>query len=511
MDREYSSEIKVLNDLPIHSLEEDKFGRKQLVEMVVKSIENYLHNQDNEECLVYGIYGKWGEGKTSFLNMVDSMLPKNKNLSRVYFNPWHSGSEASMFREFALNFSGDFNDKERESFFRYMSITASSLAAFIPSVGNATDKLLAIFRKLIRKEDISSSALKQELLDKIFKHPEKKYIVFMDDVDRLDREELHTVFRLVRQIADFPNTIYILAMDPDIVAKSIGVFYGEGGKEDGKNFLDKIIQVPIVLPAIQSYLLKNELHERIKSLVIDSLSSTEIKDLIETISPLFQSRRALLRYYNQLSFVIPSLFDEVNLSDLCMLEAIKNVNVKAYEELYHHRHTLLKEITDSDFGLKGDDLERMKDERYNEAIKIILDNVDEQYKFTIKRIIEDLFKTSINNNYWDQFDSKHLCSERYFFRYFTQIVPYYEIPDSELNELSKAVIDWEISQYKKWIDDKSLSFSTGEIETAIEYLIAQIRKMVKVTNLISFIAKSIKAVSVSKLANISGYSISLLI
>lgn len=53
------------------------------------------------------------------------------------------------------------------------------------------------------------------------------------------------VFQLVKALADFPNTVYLLAFDYKVVIQALKkVQHG-----DGKEYLEKIIQVPFEIPA----------------------------------------------------------------------------------------------------------------------------------------------------------------------------------------------------------------------------------------------------------------------
>lgn len=48
-----------------------------------------------------------------------------------------------------------------------------------------------------------------------------KIVVFIDDLDRLDKEEIRMVMKLVRSVADFPNIIYVLCFDNEIVEHAL--------------------------------------------------------------------------------------------------------------------------------------------------------------------------------------------------------------------------------------------------------------------------------------------------
>ena len=87
--------MKIFQDTPITSINDDLFGRKNLVELIANSINKTV--LQNHPCMVYGIYGKWGEGKTSLINLIDEQIYKNEHIKVVRYNPWMiNGQEALL-------------------------------------------------------------------------------------------------------------------------------------------------------------------------------------------------------------------------------------------------------------------------------------------------------------------------------------------------------------------------------------------------------------------------------
>jgi len=64
--------MNIIQDIPLTEISQDKFGRTALVELIVDSINEVVSGQHS--CVVYGIYGKWGEGKMSLMNFVKNRL-----------------------------------------------------------------------------------------------------------------------------------------------------------------------------------------------------------------------------------------------------------------------------------------------------------------------------------------------------------------------------------------------------------------------------------------------------
>src|SRR5690606_33695923 len=103
--------------------------------------------------------------------------------------------------------------------------------------------------------DVDIETLK-ERIGAILKENKSKVVIFIDDIDRLDKVEIHSIFRLVKLTADFLNTTYILSFDEEMVSAAIGERFGAGNQKSGQNFLEKIIQVPLKIPVAQPEALK---------------------------------------------------------------------------------------------------------------------------------------------------------------------------------------------------------------------------------------------------------------
>ncbi|MBW6090987.1 KAP family NTPase [Escherichia coli] len=72
-----------------------------------------------------------------------------------------------------------------------------------------------------------------------------KFIVVMDDLDRLEPSQVAEVFRLVRAVADLPRFTHILCYDRQIITHAVEHALNI---EDGSRYLQKIIQLSFKLP-----------------------------------------------------------------------------------------------------------------------------------------------------------------------------------------------------------------------------------------------------------------------
>lgn len=91
-------------------------SRKQFVRHVVHTIERSFSDSNNKEAFIFGISGKWGEGKTTFLEDLESNF--NQDVRVIGVNPWKfANDKISFLRAFLRELNSvipysDFYDKK---------------------------------------------------------------------------------------------------------------------------------------------------------------------------------------------------------------------------------------------------------------------------------------------------------------------------------------------------------------------------------------------------------------
>ncbi|SRR5258706_2277527 len=83
-------------DNAIRDPELDEFNRREFSERIARTIVT----RKESKSLVIGIYGKWGEGKSTVLNFIEGELKKHGNVVSLNFNPWLFPSEAELLVAF---------------------------------------------------------------------------------------------------------------------------------------------------------------------------------------------------------------------------------------------------------------------------------------------------------------------------------------------------------------------------------------------------------------------------
>ena len=335
-------------DLPIAKLEEDGLNRGSFAESLAKTLVQYSF----PSSLTIGLYGEWGSGKTSLLNMVFENVERiDDGVVVLRFNPWLCSDPKQLVTQFfkqmatAIKLKKRAADKAWELIDQYADILGAT--SVIPVAG----EIVAAFTKVLTKKaeeetkertnDLQES--KNQIIKKL-KDEKIKIIVSIDDIDRLSEEEIVAVFQLVKSLADFPNTIYVLAFDYDVVVRALGkVQHG-----DGKEYLEKIVQVPFEIPAPNI----DDIHEALFSKLNRILGDIPEEDWDkETWAELFQqgiknyirSIRDVIRYTNVFSLKYELLKNETSAADLLGLTCLQVFEPTVYSKLPSYKDILCGE------------------------------------------------------------------------------------------------------------------------------------------------------------------------
>ncbi|WP_243860615.1 KAP family P-loop NTPase fold protein [Bacillus thuringiensis] len=473
------------SDNPVSNNRDDKLNREKFVNHVISSL-----NKINGENLTIGFYGKWGSGKTSIFKMIKEKIEDENNKDEYLifeFKPWYFGKEDhEIIVEFLeqllseIRKSNGFDPKIEKNIIKY-SKAFSSVSLRLPGITINLKETHSLIEELFSKKSQSIKDIK-EAIEELLKNSDKKIVVFIDDIDRLNKEEIQTIFRLVRLICDFPNITYIVALDEEIVAAALAELHGKDenidAKKVGRDYLEKFIQIPLYIPETDVYSLnemlwagvrevleENNLMERSEFLRIENSSIQRLIDLQKfEFSP-----RNINRYLNTLKFMVPLLKDETNIDDLLYLLFIKVSAPGLYEIIRVSSSELL--------GVNSK----------NNLIKEEIEKKYPGYKMVMENLFPDLRikipdDRDSSNKYYAIERKSRICSEDYFNRYFM-----YDVSESEraltnfAKELSLSTPKYLIEHFEGFLE----VYSAEKIFTIVEYSIDkwnenQCEKMIEV-------------------------------
>lgn len=349
-----SNKNVILNEVAVTSKSDDLLNYYPFAEKVKEIIQGY---SSNPEPLTIGIYGKWGTGKTSLLNLIEKHIEvfqkdkKDKPYIKFHYNPWLYQTKEEMLFDFftilskKLHYSGNENLRKAGEqilkYSRYLKSVRLSVSGGIPGVFNLGVKvephdILKALGEDLKGQDSSLDEMKKDI-NVALRDSGRKIIIFIDDVDRLDSDEIYTLLKLVKINADFKNLIFLICLDPEHVAKAIHKRYGPN-IESGKFFLEKIINIPLELPLVEKADLDLFIKEKVKSAIKKRLVKKEESDeLIRSLNvSYFDSPREVIRIVNSYSISLYAIGDEVNAHDLFWIEYLKVKHPESYETIKNY-------------------------------------------------------------------------------------------------------------------------------------------------------------------------------
>jgi len=180
--------IALDSDKSISLLKDDSFQRYDFA----KRIAELIKSNTNEDSLVVGIYGRWGEGKTSVMNFISTELKKSKKNILIKFNPWMFNNEdqllLSFFQELAIGLNTSLKSRKEKvgEFFKTYASSIGSLTTILAGGLNPKELLNSIGNKLANKP---LEHYKSEI-NKFIQASGKRITIFIDDIDRLTVEEV---------------------------------------------------------------------------------------------------------------------------------------------------------------------------------------------------------------------------------------------------------------------------------------------------------------------------------
>ena len=358
-------------DRPIENCDQDLLGRSTFSKQLGKSLFEY----DSSDGLVIGLYGKWGSGKTSVINMAISELNRlssteeNEPLT-MSFSPWNYSDKNNLISIFFQQLKNTIDYQDNEELKKKVGTALSDYAdafdalSIIPVIGTSLASVTRAIakgygEKFKTEQDLSKT---REILEKALLAINKKIIVVIDDIDRLTKSQIRDIFQLVKQVADFPNIIYVLAMDKEVVSKALS----ENSSFDGNEYLEKIIQIPLELPELRKskihdiFLAKLDQINQEINLAFDIDYQYFSTVFMNCIAPYIRTLRDVNRVINIFQFKYRTLYQEISFEDMIGITTIEVLEPELYKWIGQNKEYVCGGIQHDYLSLRNREIDYRK-------------------------------------------------------------------------------------------------------------------------------------------------------
>ncbi len=370
-------------DKPIRHVKEDKYGREKYVNNLAYAI----LTDDDSDGLIVGIEGEWGSGKTSIKNMLIECLRQmplpNRKTHLIEFDAWmysRSGEMVSaLFSEISAGLSPRLKwyqklrvrlNGYRDGAFKHAVQLGLDILGACPFPANVSIAMAVIswsFQTL--SEELSSIPLQggtttgrgakaadglrqtRDALKRNLNSQSDRIVVFIDDLDRLLDDEIGSLIQAVKAVGDLPHVTYVLFYDKAYVAQALNKMSHDCGAE----FLEKVVQIPAVVPEPSL----NDLRKMLKSEILrvgwrSDFSLGRERDIFDQcICPFIRGKRDIVRFLNDFRLYYAALGDDVELLDLAGITALRIFCPELYRWISENRSYLtdLGPVDDGSVGM----------------------------------------------------------------------------------------------------------------------------------------------------------------
>ncbi|MGB0372879.1 MAG: KAP family P-loop NTPase fold protein [Opitutales bacterium] len=272
-DRDFASTLSVWDD---PSAAPDTLLRSAFAGNLAQALLNWRKN----ESLIVALFGDWGTGKTWLLNQIAEKLESENGFLVCKFNPWQFESDEQITSEFfaavskKLSLDTKGNHENRAKLWATLGAMASvakigttaagianpALLAASPIIGSIeqlmkTGEIAARKKLFFKKPTQTLPDIRNQLINEFKKVDSPKILVTLDDLDRLPDSQIQMIFRLLKTTVNIPNIHFLVLGERGQLAKALDPV----AHNQGERYLEKIIQIPIHMPAADSEFLSNRL------------------------------------------------------------------------------------------------------------------------------------------------------------------------------------------------------------------------------------------------------------
>ena len=298
--------------------------------------------------LTIGLYGSWGAGKSSLLQLIQQGIDEDaKDIVCISLNAWqfegYEDAKIAIMESLlkALQDNETFAEKAAEKIKSLLSridilkLGKSILSKSVPYVtsaitGNPIPIAINLSAQLVDSEETISklTSFKNDYLksaddtqtqtenirkfrtefEKMLKDVDsvKNLVVIIDDLDRCTPERIIDTLEAIKLFLSVKKTTFIVAVDQKIIEYAVNIKYPQiDGYAVSVDYIEKIIQLPIKIPELSPKDIENYLLLLIFQLHLDA-------DSFNTLIQEVYSRRLMLADKSLTYEVIESIYTETS-------------------------------------------------------------------------------------------------------------------------------------------------------------------------------------------------------
>lgn len=439
---------RFFNDSPIESPVDDQYGIMPFARSLAKSI---LGIKDPVGTTI-ALNGAWGAGKSSAVNLIRGELEKADDETLIIsdFKCWWYRGEEALALAFLQNLHAMLSDTLKDKVKDLVPKLGRGLLQAGPVIGAALSLTPAgIFaplagasanftKRFFSDEDTLEKTFHK--LSNVLKEENRRFLIIIDDIDRLSPDETLAIFRMVKSVGRLPNVIYLLVFDRALADQVVADRY----PSEGSHFLEKIIQAAFELPTP----LRTDLNRAILSAIETTCGSpneTQLKRILnlfhDIVAPYLTTPRHVARFQNAISVTWPAIAGEISLADFIALETLRLYEPSLFQAIRSNKVNLCGLQDRHGRGERGGD------SRFEPYLRGIEEQRHETVRIALQRLFPRMEQMGYSNGFralWDA--DRRVCVEAHFDTYFRLSLSDETLSMDAINELINRANDRDFLQ-----------------------------------------------------------------
>ena len=394
--------LKLSDDAPKQNpWQDDRLGYNSFAERLSKVILSLAIPNG----YVIGLHGEWGSGKSTTINFVKAFLDKhnmeaeseNDKIEVLDFQPWivsgHQDLITAFFKVLSEKLPGSKRPSWIDRILRRVRSSSDSVLDAMATVAVVIDPSGGVGSKAAAKvagtslnaaidrflEEPSLQAAYKKL-HALLKEKERRFLVIIDDLDRLQKEEIRLIMQMVKTVGRLPNVLYLLSYDREIVWGALDEDVVT--RRDGPNFGEKIVQQEIELPRPFMADLLTMLDFEVAFFMGPTPNNLRWQLMVrDGVRRWMRNPRDVQRLANAVKFSWPALEGEIDPQDLFIMEGLRLFDEQVFDWIRWSRDWLFSEGR----FLMSDEPTRKA------ALKPLIEKIPEQHQSQVMQLLASLF------------------------------------------------------------------------------------------------------------------------
>ena len=347
--KEINYEEKSKAEMPINNPSEDIIGFNDLVE---NTCEEIISLKNNHSSYLIGLLGEWGAGKTSLLNLIDytikyQKIKENKDYRKIatfYFNV----SKYSNLSILYIHCYQEIFKILKEYYTMPFKYSYNMINAVLETVGD-DKKLNFIFNFAFPLLDIEEY---NNIISDFLVKNNTRIVILIDDIDRLQPDDIDNVFKLLRLIRNIENIVIIMTADPKILENYKKDLVGNAIEKDLIDFIGKYFDKIYYVPVINIMRLENDFINQVEKIICKHINSKndikEIKEeigreklfIIDLVTKNIVNFRKFKSFLKVFEHKIDMLRRDIYIPDVIVLSILEVTNVELFNFIKNNKDFL---------------------------------------------------------------------------------------------------------------------------------------------------------------------------